>query len=121
MFLCLARVVTPRLTRAILSSSSVQAVRGPGLHRLGVGVRQHLGAAVLADVLAVMADEPVALAGDAVLQLTGSGELEALLDAALGLELGHFGPFSMAMHKHAAAALDGRANFIRIARKRARI
>jgi len=35
----------------------------------------------------------VALAGDAVLDLAGGGELEALLDAALGLELGHFRPF----------------------------
>ena len=48
------------------------------------------GAALLADVLAVVADQAVTLASDAVLDLAGGGDLEALLHTALGLELGHF-------------------------------
>src|SRR5215210_9060803 len=68
----------------------VQAVGRPELHPGRVGLGENFGAAVLADVLGVVADQPVALAGDAVLQLAGGGELEALLDAALGLQFGHF-------------------------------
>jgi hypothetical protein len=37
-----------------------------------------------------VADQPVALANDPVLELAGRRELEAFLHAALGLELGHF-------------------------------
>jgi hypothetical protein len=37
--------------------------------------------------------QTVTLAGDAVLEQAGGGELEAFLDAALGLQLGHFYPF----------------------------
>jgi hypothetical protein len=37
-----------------------------------------------------MVDEAVALSSDASLHFTRRGELEALLDAALRLELGHF-------------------------------
>jgi hypothetical protein len=37
-----------------------------------------------------VADQPVALARDPMLDLAGRRELEAFLDAALGLELGHF-------------------------------
>lgn len=40
-----------------------------------------------------MADQAVTLAGNAVLQLACGGHLEALLDAALGLQFGHFRPF----------------------------
>src|SRR3546814_6066643 len=53
-------------------------------------LRQHAGAAVLADIFGIVADEAVALAGHAVLDLAGRGDLEALLHTALGLELGHF-------------------------------
>src|SRR5688572_3715927 len=90
MRLCLARVVTPRLMRAICQTSLLETVGGPELHPRRVGVSEHFGAAVLADVLGVVADQPVALAGDSMLHLAGGGELEALLDAALRLELGHF-------------------------------
>src|SRR6478735_2800980 len=90
MRLCLARLVTPRLTRAIYPASLFQAVRGPGLHARRVGVGENVCAAVLADVLGVVADQAVALAGDPVLDLARGRELEAFLDAALGLELGHF-------------------------------
>src|SRR3546814_5082626 len=55
-----------------------------------IGVGEHVGAAVLADIFGVVADEAVTLAGDAVLHLAGGGELEALLHTALGLQLGHF-------------------------------
>src|SRR4028118_10339 len=68
----------------------VQAVGGPALHRLRVGFAEHRGAAVLADIFGVVAEQAVALPCHAVLQLAGRGELEALLDAALRLELGHF-------------------------------
>jgi hypothetical protein len=37
-----------------------------------------------------VADQAVALAGHAALDLAGRRELEALFDAALGLQLGHF-------------------------------
>jgi hypothetical protein len=37
-----------------------------------------------------VADQAVALAGDAALDLARRRELEALFNAALGLELGHF-------------------------------
>src|ERR1043166_8517755 len=74
----------------MVQRSSAQPVGRPLLDHLGIGVRDHVGAAVLADVLGVMADQPVALADRTVLDLAGGGELEALLDAALGLELGHF-------------------------------
>src|SRR3989344_5194212 len=101
MRLCLARVVTPRLMRAMSyilvkierrgPAGSTQAVGRPFLDGLGIGVRNYAGAAILADILGIVADQPVALASDAVLHLAGGGELEALLDAALGLQLGHFG------------------------------
>src|SRR5437868_15459759 len=90
MRLCLARVVTPRLTRAMLSYSLLEAVGGPGLHARRVGVGENFCAAVLADVLGVVADQPVALARDTMLDLARRRELEAFLDAALGLELGRF-------------------------------
>ncbi len=41
----------------------------------------HLRAAVLTDVLGIVADQAVALAGDAGLQLAGRRQLEALLHA----------------------------------------
>src|SRR5947208_6024650 len=90
MRLCLARVVTPRLTRAICPYSLLEAVGRPALDPRHVGVGKDLGPAVLADVLGVVADQPVALARDTMLDLARRRELEALLDAALGLELGHF-------------------------------
>src|SRR4029453_18235470 len=72
------------------SPSLFEAVGRPGLDPRRIGVGKDLGAAVLADVFGVMADQPVALASDAVLDLSGGRELEAFLDAALGLQLGHF-------------------------------
>src|ERR1700750_3241599 len=70
--------------------SSVQTVGRPQLHAGRIGLGEHAGAAVGADVLRVMADQAVTLAGHTVLHLAGGGELEALLHAALRLELGHF-------------------------------
>src|SRR3954454_6071228 len=90
MRLCLARVVTPLLTRAISPYSLLEAVGRPALDARHIGVGKDLGAAVLADVLGVVADQAVALAGDPVLDLARRRELEAFFDAALGLELGHF-------------------------------
>src|SRR3569833_304916 len=90
MRLCLARVVTPRLTRAIYPASLFQAVRGPGLQARRIGVGENFCATVLANVFGVVADQAGALAGDTMLDLARGRELEAFLDAALGLELGHF-------------------------------
>src|SRR3954471_23339340 len=90
MRLCLARVVTPRLTRAICPYSLLEAVGRPALDPRHIGVGKDLGTAVLADVLGVVADQPVALARDTNLDLARRREPEAFLDAALGLELGHF-------------------------------
>src|SRR4051794_24234700 len=70
--------------------SLLEAVGGPGLHARRIGVGENFCAAVLADVLGVVADQPVALACDTMLDLARRRELEAFLDAALGLELGHF-------------------------------
>jgi hypothetical protein len=55
-----------------------------------IRIRQHAGAAVLANIFGIVADQAVTLASDAVLDLAGSGEFEALLHTALGLHLGHF-------------------------------
>src|SRR6185437_8386635 len=67
------------------------------LDRLAGDSDRALAAAVLtlrivedALVLGVVADQAVALARDPVLDLARRRELEAFLDAALGLELGHF-------------------------------
>src|SRR5919107_1381544 len=94
MRLCLARVVTPRLTRAMLLYSLLEAVGRPGLHARRIGIGENFCAAVLADVLGVVADQPVALASDPMLDLAGRRELEAFLYAALGLQLGHFLSFA---------------------------
>uniref|UniRef100_A0A0N4Z852 STAS domain-containing protein n=1 Tax=Parastrongyloides trichosuri TaxID=131310 RepID=A0A0N4Z852_PARTI len=65
-------------------------VRHVGLDLLGVGVGHDRSAAVLADVLRVVADQTVALAGHASLDLARRGEFEALLGARLRLQLRHF-------------------------------
>src|SRR3982750_746774 len=70
--------------------SLVEAVGSPELDPRRIGVGQHSGTAVLPNIFGVVADQPVALANDPVLELAASRELEALFDAALGLELGHF-------------------------------
>src|SRR3954468_9050875 len=73
---------------------------------------EHVGAAVLADVLGIVADQAVTLAGDAVLHLACRRELEALLHAALGLQFGHFVSFATTRGGHlgtaTAALLAGR-------------
>src|SRR6187551_1478994 len=87
---------------------SVEPVGGPLLHRARIGVGEDGGAAVLADVLGVVADQPVALAGNAVLDLACRGELEALLHTALGLQLGHFRLLGQGHVQPALAALVAR-------------
>src|SRR5690606_32987066 len=81
---------TPRLMRGMSKYSSVQPVGRPLLDHSRIGVGDHFGAAVLADVLGIVADQPVALARDTMLDLAGGGDLEAFLHTALGLQLGHF-------------------------------
>src|SRR3954462_1527357 len=90
MRLCFACVVTPRLTRAMSRYSLIEAVGRPELDARRIGVGKHIGAAVLANIFRIVADQAVALASDPVLDLAGGGELEALLHAALRLQLGHF-------------------------------
>src|SRR5688500_13832004 len=68
----------------------IEAVGRRKLDAGRVGLVENFGAAVLADIFGVVADQPVALASDSVLDLAGGGELEAFLDAALRLQLGHF-------------------------------
>src|SRR6185437_458866 len=80
--------------------SLLQAVGGPGLHARRIGVGENLCAAVLADILGVVADQPVPLASDPMLDLAGRRELEALFDAALGLQLGHFLSFARLASEH---------------------
>src|SRR3546814_4403612 len=55
-----------------------------------IGVAEHAGAAIGADILRIVRNQAVALAGDAVLHLARRGEFKAFLHTALGLELGHF-------------------------------
>jgi hypothetical protein len=68
-----------------------QAVWRPFLDCPSIRITQFLGAAVLADIFAVMAHQTVAFAGYAVLDLTGCGDFEAFLHTTFGLQLGHFG------------------------------
>src|SRR6185295_16591377 len=75
-------------------ASLPQAVRGPGLDARRIGVGKDLGPTVLANIFGVVADQAVALARDTHLDLAGRRELEALFDAALGLQLGHFLSFA---------------------------
>ncbi|KAG5727295.1 hypothetical protein E4T56_gene8697, partial [Termitomyces sp. T112] len=80
----------------------------PLLDHLRIGVADHFGAAVLTDVLGIVADQAVTLAGDAMLHLAGGGDLEALLHTALGLHLGHFHLLDLAgQHPPNASALIG--------------
>src|SRR5687767_4119878 len=76
--------------RAMSRYSLFEAVGRPELDPRRIGVGKHFGAAVLADIFGVVADQAVALSGDPMLDLARGRELEAFLDAALGLELGHF-------------------------------
>ena len=69
---------------------SLQAVRGPLFHVVDICAGEHVGPAILTDILRVVAHQAVALAGDTMLDLAGRGELEALLHTAFGLKLGHF-------------------------------
>src|SRR5690348_6406368 len=96
-------------------ASLLQAVGGPGLHARRIGVGENFCAAVLADVLGVVADQAVALPRDPMLDLARRRELEAFLDAALGLELGHFlsfAPFrSELMNRHGSPYWPGRSSF----------
>src|SRR6266545_1024030 len=59
------------------------------LDLLGVGLEQDLGAAMLADLLLGPLDHAVALARLGKQHLAGAGDLEALLGARFGLDLGH--------------------------------
>src|SRR4051794_2372406 len=97
MRLCFACVVTPRLTRAMSRYSLIEAVGRPELHTHRIGCGEHVGAAVLADIFRIVADQAVTLASDSVLDLAGCGELKALFHAALRLELGHFRLLSRAI------------------------
>src|SRR5690606_2301574 len=102
---------TPLFTRAMCDQLPVsEAVRQVGLDDLGVRLGHHLGAALLADVLAVVADQPVALARDAGLQLAGRSQLEALLGARFGLQFRHFSrgawPRPLAISRAALACLQ---------------
>src|SRR2546423_15282567 len=72
------------------------AGRGPSpvgqkilLDVVAVGLEQRLGAAQLADRLGGALDHAVALAGLLKQRLPAGGDLEALLGAGLGLDLGH--------------------------------
>ena len=69
----------------------LKTVRRPLLNCLGIGIRDHAGAAVLADILGIMAAQTVPFSNDAMLDLACCGDFEAFLHTALGLELGHFG------------------------------
>jgi hypothetical protein len=50
-----------------------------------IGIAEHICAAVLADIFAIMAHQAVTFAGYAALHLACCGEFEALLHTAFGL------------------------------------
>ena len=75
----------------VAAAGLAQAVWRPFLDCPSIRITQFLGAAVLADIFAVMAHQTVALAGYAVLDLTGCGDLEAFLHTTFSFQLGHFG------------------------------
>src|SRR4029078_6596345 len=72
------------------SSALFQPVRNPELHAVRVGLGELGRAAVLTDVLAIMAPEAVTPAHRARPYFVGGRELEALFHAALGLQFRHF-------------------------------
>ena len=74
---------------------------------------------MLADVLGIVAHQSVPLANRTVLDLAGGGELEALFDAALRLELGHFCLLDMRHARSALAALLARQTLKHVSVKRA--
>src|SRR5664279_5653212 len=57
---------------------------------VAVGLEQHAGAAMLADLLGGPLDHAVSFAGLLVFHLASGGDLEALFSARFGLQLGHF-------------------------------
>src|SRR6202142_256012 len=57
---------------------------------VAVGLEQHLGAAMFADLLGGPLDHAVAFAGLLEFHAAGRGDLEALFSARFGLQLGHF-------------------------------
>src|SRR5216684_1058292 len=72
------------------ASARPSAVRQPVfLDPVAVGLEQHLGAAMLADLLGGPLDHAVALARLGEKHLSGGGDLEALFCARLRLQLGH--------------------------------
>src|SRR5438477_9180455 len=93
-FLWRAWVVTPRLTRAMGQPSSAVHEK-IFFDDFGVGLGQEFRAAMLALHLLRPVDQAVALARGVHPHLAGGGEREALLGAALGLHLGHFGFLGM--------------------------
>src|SRR6185503_17149342 len=70
--------------------SLLEAVRQELLDDGRVRRAHHLGPAVLTDVLGVVADQAVPLAGDAGLDLSSRSQFEALLGARLRLQFRHF-------------------------------
>src|SRR5262245_8262384 len=61
------------------------------LHARCIHFGNHDGAAVGADILRIVADQSVTLAGDATLELAGRSRGEPLCSGLLGLHLRHFG------------------------------
>src|ERR1019366_1968319 len=57
---------------------------------VAVGLEQHAGAAMLADLLGGPLDHAVSFAGLLVFHLASGGDLEALFGARFGLQRGHF-------------------------------
>src|SRR5580704_15687705 len=72
-----------------LPGAGWSAVRQPVfLDSVAVGLEHHLGAAMLSDLLGGPLDHAVALARLGKQHLAGAGDLEALLGARLGFDLG---------------------------------
>src|SRR5579863_7552998 len=76
---------------------------------VAVGLEQHVGAAQLADLLLGALDHAMALVRLRIKDLAGPGDLEALLGARLGLQLGHLALLWRQAPRSATARRCGRA------------
>jgi hypothetical protein len=109
----------PRPAARVEGETWFVATLGNGLRdtaRLVLNTGEPVGAAILTDIYGVVADQAVALAGHAMLHLAGGGDLEALLDPALGLHLGHFGLLLKTHQKRPWQPFSQAVRFMRMAR-----
>jgi hypothetical protein len=97
-------------------ATGLKPVRRPFLDCFSIGIRDNIGAAVLADILGIMAVQTVTFANGAVLDLASCSDFEAFLHTAFGLQLGHFGLLWLSPYQVSMAALIGQPTYSEAAR-----